>query len=85
MSGSSSSSLAERRSSADAFIDISIKYLKEGECRDKIDAWAAACAGQEPPPDDNEACASARLALMKCVVDAEAAIRNKEEQQGKSS
>lgn len=83
-SGSLSSSSADHRPSEDAIINTAIKYMNEGECRDKIDAWAAACAAQEPPPDA-EACASARAALMKCIMDAEAAARDTEEPKGKSS
>ena len=84
---SPSSSSADPHPSAQAYanIDTAIKCLKEGECQDKIDAWAAVCAGQEPPPNNNEACVSARAALMKCIIDAEAAASDmEEEQKGKS-
>ena len=80
---SPSSSSADPHPSAQAYANINtaIKCLKEGECQDKIDAWAAACAGQEPPPDNNEACVSARAALMKCIINDEAAASDMEEEQ----
>ncbi|KAI5020988.1 hypothetical protein ZWY2020_054398 [Hordeum vulgare] len=89
-SESSSSSSADPHPSAQpyAVIDMAIKCLNQGACRDKIEALAAACAGQEPPPDADadEARASAREALVKCIMDVvAAAARETAEQEGKSS
>lgn len=52
-----------------AMIDIEGLNCANTECRDKLDALAAACYGPEPSPDA-VACNSAREAFKKCITEA---------------